>query len=114
LKPAHPRWSGATSLHNNTLPELPQLRSLGYPFHLNPVLAPVTELRIRQSLLNASIVSEQQQPLTVGIQSTCGINLGNIDEIGQTGPATSSFRRELTQYPEGFVKQDCLVLHSAI
>ena len=94
--------------------ELPQLRCFGYPFHLNPVMAPVTELRICQSLLNTTVISEQQQAFTVGIQSACGINLGNIDEIRQAAPATSRFRSELTQYPEWFVKQDRLVLLSSI
>jgi hypothetical protein len=48
---------------------------------------------------------EQKQPLTVGIEATCGVDPGRIDEPGEGPPAAAGLRRELAHHPVGLVEE---------
>ena len=89
----------------NPFPQLLQLHVDRVTFHLNPVAAPVPEARIGEPLLQATLIAQQQQPLAVGIQPTCGVDARNIDEFSQASPAACRFRGELTEDPVGLVEQ---------
>ena len=103
----HLGWSCAPPLDHHPISEGIQLRSLRDALNLHPVGAPVAEARVRQALLQATIGSEQQQSLAVGIKPTCCIDIRNVHPVGQTSPAAAVFRCELAQNPVGLVKQDC-------
>ena len=63
------------------------------------------ETWIGQALLQPTVTGEQEQSFTVGIQTSCGINLRHVNEIPQTAPTTSLFRSELAEHPVGLVQQ---------
>ena len=65
---------------------------------------------IGESLLQPPMVGEQQQSFAVGIQTACGIDPWQLDQISQAAPATAWFWRELTQASVGLVQQQNIVL----
>ena len=72
---------------------------------LHPVGSPVAEAGVGESLLQATVLSEDQKPLAVGIQSAGCIHIRHINPVGQTPPTASGFSGELTENPEGLMKQ---------
>ena len=79
---------------------------LGYgAFNLNPVAAPMAEAWVCESLLEAPLICEEQQPLTVCIKPACCINLWNPYQVSQTSPSTAWFRGELAEDPVGLMEQ---------
>ena len=73
--------------------------------HLDPVAPPVAKTWVGESLLQASMAGQQEQTFTVCIQTTRCVDLGHIDELGQTPPAAVRLGSELTQHPIGLVQQ---------
>ena len=67
LKPVHLRRQGAAPLNYNPITKLLQLIGVGGSFHLRPVAAPVAKARVSEALLQSTVVSEDQQPLAVGV-----------------------------------------------
>ena len=97
--------SCASLLDHYPIPEGIQLRSVRDALNLHPVSAPVAESRVREALLQATIGSQQQQALAVGIKPTCCIDIRNVHPVGQASPLAARFRRELAQNSVGLVEQ---------
>ena len=60
-----------------------------------------------QPLLQTTIGCEQEQPLAVGVQTTCCIDIRDIYPVGKASPSTVRFRCELAQDSVWLVKQKC-------
>ena len=65
----------------------------------------MAEAWVCESLLEAPLICEEQQPLTVCVKPTCCINLWNPYQFSQTSPSTAWFRGELAEDPVGLMEQ---------
>ena len=65
----------------------------------------MAETGVCDPLLKASVLRENQQSFTVGIQPAGRVNIRDIDPVGQRTPATAGFSGELTENSERFVQQ---------
>ena len=68
-------------------------------------MAPMSKVGVGQSLLQATVVREQQQAFAIGIQPACGVDLRNVNQVSQASPTAVVFQRELAQHAERFVQQ---------
>lgn len=73
-------------------------------FDLHPVGFRQFVPRVADSRLQCAIVGHHDQAFRVGIQSACGIHIGNGNKIGKRQPAV--WIRKLGQDSMGFVEQD--------
>ena len=104
-KQPHLRRARLSPLDDHPFTQCLQLLFGHATLHLYPVVAPVAETWIGQALLESALVGEQQQAFAVGIQSSRGVDPGNVDQISQAAPTAPRFRRELTEVAVGLVKQ---------
>src|SRR5438874_1307905 len=77
---------------------------LWYPLHLRPVSSGMRELRIRQAVLQSTIVGQQQQTFAVMIETANGIYAFNRDVVPE-GPCHIR-AAELTQDPIWLIERD--------
>ena len=97
--------SCALFLNDNAFAECVQLGRNWSSLHLHPIGAPVTETGVCDSLLKASVLREDQESFTVGIQPAGRIHIRHIDQVGKRAPATAGFSGELTENTERLVQQ---------
>ena len=67
----------------------------------------MAEAGVCQSLLQTTIGGEEEQPFTVGVQTTCCIDIRDIHPVGKAAPSAARFRCELTQDAVWLVQQKC-------
>jgi len=84
-----------------------QLVLIRAALHLHPVGAPMAEAWVCQPLLQTTIGCEQEQPLAVGVQTACCIDIRDIYPVGKASPSTVRFRCELAQDSVRLVKKKC-------
>src|SRR5262249_9290480 len=73
--------------------------------HLYPVSSWMTELRIRESMLQGAVVRQQHQPLTVMIEPTCRINIRDREVLLERAPLA----RKLATNTERLVEENVTV-----
>jgi hypothetical protein len=90
--------------NQSTGQSLQRLRD-GNPFNLNPILAFVTDLRVKNAFGPSSLITEQKKALRVSIKSADWINGRRKIEAGQR-PMVRPIRGKLRDYAERLVKGD--------
>ena len=84
-----------------------QLALISTALNLHPVGAPMAKAGVCQSLLQAAVGGEEEQPFAVGVQTTCRINIRNSHPVGKAAPSAARFRCELAEDSVWLVKQKC-------
>ena len=98
-------WTGALPFDHYPLFQGSELGVFNQTLDLHPISSPVAEAGVGEPLLQATVLSEDQKPLAVGIQSAGCIHIRHINPVGQTPPTASGLSGELTENPEGLMEQ---------
>jgi hypothetical protein len=105
LEPSDPCLVGHVVLDPETPPQLIQLVFSRYPLHLHVVSAPVGPAGLTQAGLKGAMGGENQQTLTVRIESAGGVDTRDGENLRKGGPAAVGLWGELAEHPIGLVQQ---------
>ena len=102
-----PRRPGELLFDHHPIAKGIQLALIRAALHLHPISAPMAEAWVCQSLLQATVGGEEQQPFAVGVKTTCRIDIRDIHPVGKAAPSAARFRCELAEDSVWLVKQKC-------
>jgi hypothetical protein len=94
--------AGHAVAQRDTVHQTAQHLIVGETFNLRPVSFDEAMLRVSDLRLPGSVVGEEQQPFTVGVEPASSVNIGDIDKIRQR--RTSAIASELAQDTVGFME----------
>ena len=83
IQPLRTRWSGVVALDQQTVFQCPESALLGDSLDLHPVGPPVAGLWIQEPVIQSRFITEQQEPLRIGIQPSQWIHPRRKTKLGQ-------------------------------
>lgn len=102
----NPGTKSLTFLDAQAFPEQSKLCVLNLTLHLNVISAPVAPAWLTQASLQRAVGGQDQESLTVCVQSACGVDPGNRKDLGKSAPAAVGLWGELAEDPIGLVQKD--------